>query len=348
MTFVSIARQVGPALLALAAAGYLDRSMVARRLLPPGFARSPLRRAGGFTVVALLLWIGVFFPLGSLGLKVETDLSQVGAPDLFLLHALMLLTLGIWFLLGFAGVGEGRPAPGIPVAPPPLDEISTGSETAGSEGEVAFGAPPEPALAGPLAVPAGVPEIPLVPPSLGRRFAEQVGLAAPSIPRELGLGISLGFGAWIAVLAFMALVAVGLYLAGSSAADTRELPAMIPWLAGQPLYLRIALCLSAGFVEELFFRGFLQPRMGILASSALFVLAHLSYGQPLMLVGIAALSLIYGVLVRWRQSIWAAIAAHSLFDGIQLLILVPLVLKLVGDGGKGAAALLTGFGLGLP
>jgi membrane protease YdiL (CAAX protease family) len=330
MTATSLVRQLVPVVLALAAAGFLDRSMVSRRLLPPGFERSPLRRAGGFTVVALLFWIGVFFPLSQIGLKVETDMSQVGAPDLFLLHILMLLTLGTWFLLGFGGVRTAPPVPIVPAAPlaPGEGPAEAGGPAEREGGEVAF----------------GIPVIPVVEPSLGRRFAQQMGLVAPSIPRELGLGIGLGFGAWAAVLAFMALVALGLYLAGSSAADTRELPAMIPWLAGQPLYLRIALCLSAGFVEELFFRGFLQPRIGIYASSALFVLAHLSYGQPLMLVGIAALSLIYGYLVRWRQSLWAAIAAHSLFDGIQLLILVPLVLKLVGEGGQGTAT-LTGFGL---
>jgi hypothetical protein len=60
--------------------------------------------------------------------------------------------------------------------------------------------------------------------------------------------------------------------------------------------------LSAGFVEEIFFRGFLQPRVGIALSTAFFVLAHVSYGQPLMLVGIALLSLIFGFLVRWRQT----------------------------------------------
>ena len=40
----------------------------------------------------------------------------------------------------------------------------------------------------------------------------------------------------------------------------------------------------ASFAEELFFRGFLQPRVGIPFSTALFVLAHLSYEQPFMLL----------------------------------------------------------------
>jgi membrane protease YdiL (CAAX protease family) len=90
--------------------------------------------------------------------------------------------------------------------------------------------------------------------------------------------------------------------------------------------------LSAGVVEEVFFRGFLQPRVGIAASSALFALAHLSYEQPLMLLGILLLSVLFALLTRWRQSVWAAIAAHAVFDAIQLLVLIPWAMKMIGEG----------------
>ena len=62
------------------------------------------------------------------------------------------------------------------------------------------------------------------------------------------------------------------------------------------------------------------------------MLAHLSYGQPFMLIGIALLSLIYAFLVKWRQNLWPAIAAHALFDGVQLLVVVPLALRTLGAG----------------
>jgi membrane protease YdiL (CAAX protease family) len=106
----------------------------------------------------------------------------------------------------------------------------------------------------------------------------------------------------------------------------RALPqpsAIVPWIAALPILVRVMVSLSAGFVEEIFFRGFLQPRIGIALSTAFFVLAHVSYGQPIMLVGITLLSLIFAALVRWRQTIWPAIAAHALFDGVQLLIIIP-------------------------
>jgi membrane protease YdiL (CAAX protease family) len=59
-----------------------------------------------------------------------------------------------------------------------------------------------------------------------------------------------------------------------------------------------------------------------------------------MLVGIAILSLIYAFLVRWRQNIWPAIAAHALFDGVQLLVVIPGLLKLMPTQVPKTAALL--------
>jgi membrane protease YdiL (CAAX protease family) len=96
--------------------------------------------------------------------------------------------------------------------------------------------------------------------------------------------------------------------------------------------LRVLLSLSAGAVEETFFRGFLQPRAGILLSTCFFALAHLSYEQPFMLFGVTLLSLLFALLVRWRQSILAAIAAHAAFDAVQLLIVVPWALKMLQGG----------------
>jgi membrane protease YdiL (CAAX protease family) len=96
--------------------------------------------------------------------------------------------------------------------------------------------------------------------------------------------------------------------------------------------LRLGIALSAGIVEETFFRGFLQPRIGIVLSTLLFALAHLSYDQPIMLVGVGLLSILYGLLVRWRRNLWPAIVAHFLFDAIQLLIVIPAVLRLLPQG----------------
>ena len=100
---------------------------------------------------------------------------------------------------------------------------------------------------------------------------------------------------------------------------------MVLWIGALPFPARAAIALSAGLVEEVFFRAFLQPRVGVFLSTALFALAHLGYGQPFMLVGVTLLSLLYAELMRRRGSIWAPVAAHAIFDLVQLLVVVPLV-----------------------
>lgn len=308
--------------LSLAGAFTLDRLCAVRGLLPPGF-RTPWRRLLAGLVVASLLGVGVFAPLASLGLNLEPDTSQISTPQLFLLHALMLATLGIWFLLGFAGP-EGQPAP--PPVPVPAELENEGGEL----GATAVSAPIEPPP------PPAPPRIPL-----GRQFAVQFGfIPRTSVSREIGLGVLLGIGAWVAVLLVLMVVAGALWMAGGESAVPKSPPALVPFIAGLPIWVRFLVSLSAGVVEESFFRGFLQPRIGIALSTAFFAIAHLSYGQWFMLIGITLLSLIYGFLVKWRQNLWPAIAAHALFDGVQLLVVVPAALKMLqGTGGKLAAFL---------
>jgi membrane protease YdiL (CAAX protease family) len=167
-----------------------------------------------------------------------------------------------------------------------------------------------------------------------RSFAEQLGLVAPNLRGELALGAVAGFGAWLAVICGVVLFALALTAISGEELLPQAPPAVIPWLAAQPVLLRLAIAASAGIVEETFFRGFLQPRIGIALTTLFFALAHLSYDQPIMLVGVTLLSLLYGLLTRWRQSIWPAIVAHFLFDAIQLLVVIPAVLELFDGGAK--------------
>ena len=301
MSLEAAIRLVVPAVLSVFVAFSMDRMLLIRGLFPPGF-REPWRRALASSLIALILWVGTFSSLGNAGQGVQTNVEGLTTPQLFLLHALLVLTLALWFLLGFAGVRpaapELLPEESVPVLPPPP------------------------------------------PPGLVRQFLAQFGFLAPNVPREIGLGLLLGVGAWGAVL--LAALALGLliFALGGEDALPKQPPPVIPWIAALPVGVRLLISLSAGFVEETFFRGFLQPRIGILLSTLLFVLAHFSYGQPFMLVGIGTLSLIYAFLVRWRQNIWPAIAAHSLFDAVQLLVVIPWVLRMVEKEAAPVAAFL--------
>jgi membrane protease YdiL (CAAX protease family) len=165
-------------------------------------------------------------------------------------------------------------------------------------------------------------------------LARQLGLAAPRPLREVAIGLGLGVLAWpLLILCLIVVAAVVLALGGQQLLP-RQPPPLIVWIAGLPVGLKLSIALSAGVVEELFFRGLLQPRVGIAVSTLLFVLAHLSYQQPFLLVGIAVLSLLFAALVWWRQNVWPAIAAHFLFDAVQLLILIPWALREWPQGAK--------------
>jgi membrane protease YdiL (CAAX protease family) len=265
VTALGLLRLLVPMGLAVGTAVAFDRLQAARGLLPPCF-RTELRRALGMLVVAGILWLGVFAPLGSVGVEREVDLSQTSAPTLFLLHGLFVAAMLGWLALGFPHL---KP----------------------------------------------------------RVIAAQLGLVAPRVGFELLIGLVGGAVIWLVVVAALMLVGLVVYFTAGPEALPQEVPTLIPFLAGLPVALRLAIAASAGVVEEAFFRGFLQPRMGIGLSTLCFVLAHTSYQQPWQLLGVTLLSLAYAGLVRWRQSIWAAMVAHFLFDAVQLLVLIPIALE---------------------
>ncbi len=298
MTPLDLLRFAGPVFLGLAAAVAVDTLCARRGLLPPGFA-VPWRRAVANALLAGVLWLGVFAPLGMLGLEIEQDLSGLTVPRLFLLHGLLLGTLVAWFLLGYAGIGAPAGGPGV-----------------------GLGAPTDSVEAAAVTVPR--------PSGLLRQFAAQFGFRVPRPVREVALGLLLGIAAWAAVLGALLVVGVLVYVLGGEDALPKAPPALIPWVAALPVGVRVLISLSAGVVEEAFFRGFLQPRAGMFLSTAFFALAHASYGQPLMLIGVTLLSLVYAFLVRWRQNVVVAATAHAFFDGIQLLIIIPAALELLG------------------
>jgi membrane protease YdiL (CAAX protease family) len=295
-----VLRLGGPILAALATAVVFDRLCERRGLLPPGLA-VPWRRALSELLLAGVFWVGIFRPIGEVGLEPRFDPSRLSTPELFVLHALLIVAMLLWGVLGFAGV---EPAP-RPVVPETVPET-----------------------------------LPPRRPSLLAQLASQLGFRAPNIGKELGIGLLLGIGAWGVVLIALIAVALLVWALNGEGALPKQPPAMVPWIAALPIGVRLAISLSAGFVEETFFRGFLQPRVGIALSTAMFALAHLSYGQPFMLIGITILSLIYAFLVRWRQTVWPAIAAHALFDGVQLLVIIPIALRLLGKAAPAAALAL--------
>jgi len=315
---MELLRTLGPLVAAVLVALWADRTMERRALLPPRFvagAADPvsggavasfdarLRRALGSGVLALILWGACFAPIATLG-EPPPDTADLTIPRLFVLHGLLVVALAAWYALGHL--------PRLRDAEPNRVDLEPGTLSV---------TPTEPAV-----------------PRSGWRAAFALG-GRPV--HELAVGAGVGLAIWMGVLAALLLLAGLVSLLGGREALPQQPPTLVLWIGGLPVLARAAIALSAGLVEEVFFRGFLQLRIGVLASTALFALAHLGYGQPFLLVGVTLLSLLYGELLRRRGSVWAPISAHAVFDLVQLLVVVPLVakaLELQGGAGEVAAA----------
>ncbi len=82
----------------------------------------------------------------------------------------------------------------------------------------------------------------------------------------------------------------------------------------------VVLALASGLAEEAFFRGALQPRVGLVIASLLFGLAHLVPRRELApWAGFAALAgVLLGALFDYTGNLLAPAIAHVLVNGVNL------------------------------
>ena len=148
-------------------------------------------------------------------------------------------------------------------------------------------------------------------------------------PDDVRRGIWLGVSGWIATIVVTGIVAL-LAAPFGFTANQREIPALMIWFAQQPITRKLIIVVVAMTVEEAFFRGFLQRRIGLVPSSILFAVGHASYGLPLMVVSVFVISLVLGWGFRHTGRLLPCIVAHGVFDGIQLLIVIPWAIQQLG------------------
>ncbi|MGK2859907.1 MAG: lysostaphin resistance A-like protein [Thermoanaerobaculia bacterium] len=144
-------------------------------------------------------------------------------------------------------------------------------------------------------------------------------------------GVAIGVGGWVLTVS-VAMVIGLLVQAFGNMDEPLHPPAAIPWMASLPWFKKLLIVFSAMTFEELFFRGWLQKRVGLLASTAAFVIAHAGFGEPLMFVGITVVSLVIGYVFYRTKSLLPCIIAHGVFDAIQLFIVIPVALQLMPKG----------------
>jgi membrane protease YdiL (CAAX protease family) len=128
------------------------------------------------------------------------------------------------------------------------------------------------------------------------------------------------------VLLLAALVAVGIVLSKLFHAlnmnDLASVTDSIETIAGQaPLLLAYFLSVRV-FSEEVFFRGLLVDRIGVLPSTCLFALAHVFYYSFAEVVGAFFLGLILALWFKKTRSLLPVVAAHTLYNLFAILFIL--------------------------
>jgi membrane protease YdiL (CAAX protease family) len=90
-------------------------------------------------------------------------------------------------------------------------------------------------------------------------------------------------------------------------------------LAQTPLTLFIAAAV-APIGEELFFRGYLQKRVGVVFASVLFAALHFGYGSVVEVVAAFLISILLGFELRKNNDLHACILAHAGYNMITIIL----------------------------
>ncbi len=141
---------------------------------------------------------------------------------------------------------------------------------------------------------------------------------------------SVAFGLLLGVVVIMLFPLAGLIL---KQLDIPNPQTALGQIASLPLWVRVGTLITAGFTEEILFRGYPIARLKAATGStaiaalipfAIFVALHLpSWGAAhLLFVSLAAAALTLAYL--WRGDLWTNIIGHLIVDAVPLLVL-PLV-----------------------
>lgn len=158
--------------------------------------------------------------------------------------------------------------------------------------------------------------------------AHFLSLSSENLGDKFRQGIVTGCSGWMITILVM-VTAVTLVGGSQGPADASEVPDVMPWIAKLPFLSKLAIVVTAMTIEEAFFRGFLQPRVGLLPSSLMFALGHFSYGMPFMIVGVLTISLVIGRAFAQSRDLLPCILAHGVFDAVQIFLILPYAVEML-------------------
>lgn len=85
-----------------------------------------------------------------------------------------------------------------------------------------------------------------------------------------------------------------------------------------PFAVLIFAVVGAPITEELFFRGFLTKRTGIILSALLFGLMHFAYGSVVEVLGAFMIGLVLATSFKLTKSVTPCILAHMAYNAISI------------------------------
>jgi membrane protease YdiL (CAAX protease family) len=166
---------------------------------------------------------------------------------------------------------------------------------------------------------------------LSRRspLARFLHLSSHDVWAKVRRGVVVGGAGWLLTVLVTGAVAGAMVTTGG-VAEPHGAPPIMVWLAELPIAYKLVIVAAAMTIEEAFFRGFLQARVGLVLSTLMFTLSHFSYGLPFMIVGVFTISLIIGYTFARSGDLLPCIVAHGIFDGVQLLVILPWAVRTWG------------------
>ena len=155
-------------------------------------------------------------------------------------------------------------------------------------------------------------------------------------PEDAILDVAIAAGFWILAIVVLSALGFAFGLSGKSNLETakKSLEFLVP-RTGLELGLWVALSATAGFAEEIIYRGYLQRQfaalagnvyLGLLASALLFGLSH-GYEGPKRMVIIAVYGAMFGLVAKLRRSLRPGMMAHAWHDAATGVALYLIFVK---------------------
>jgi len=125
------------------------------------------------------------------------------------------------------------------------------------------------------------------------------------------------------LIALLFIVSAGIALAASALqiSDLQNVEKTVRETAANSTMLFAYLLTVRVFCEEVFFRGFLAQKIGVVPSTIIFAAGHFGFGSIVEIIGAFALGMILAVFFEKKQNIFPNMLAHFFYNVSALVML---------------------------